>query len=245
MTPPEPLLIVGAGGFARETARAVADINRVAPRWDLLGHLDDDPATHGTKVGGLPVLGPVDSLADHPHARVVVCTGSPRAWWSRHQIVVRLGLEPSRYATIVHPTVSLADDTVVGIGSVLLAAVVATSNVRVGDHVAAMPGVVLTHDDDIGDHVTLGSGVHLGGGATLAHGAYVGAGALVREGLTIGAWSLVGMGSVVLHDVPTAEIWVGSPARHLRMASVPAAVIESVPSGADHNRRLVPPGAPR
>ena len=38
--------------------------------------------------------------------------------------------------------------------------------------------------------------------------------------VTVGAWSLVGMGSVVLGDVPPAEIWAGNPARLLRKAFV-------------------------
>ena len=39
-----PLLIVGAGGFARETVEAIRAINAIEPTWRLLGLLDDDPA---------------------------------------------------------------------------------------------------------------------------------------------------------------------------------------------------------
>jgi len=38
---------------------------------------------------------------------------------------------------------------------------------------------------------------------------------MVREGLRIGEAALVGMGSVVLHDVPARQTWVGQPARPL------------------------------
>src|ERR1700726_1370592 len=70
------LLIVGAGGFARETAAAVHSINAIAPQWDLLGFLDDDAALLGREFEGVRVLGPVDAgIAASPSARVVVCTG--------------------------------------------------------------------------------------------------------------------------------------------------------------------------
>ncbi|MEW2358230.1 hypothetical protein [Spirillospora sp. NPDC029432] len=46
---------MGAGGFGRETAQAVA----VLPSRTVAGFADDDPARHGTLVDGLPVLGGV------------------------------------------------------------------------------------------------------------------------------------------------------------------------------------------
>lgn len=210
------LVIVGAGGFARETAAAAA----AAGTWRILGFADDDPALHGTSRSGVPVLGGVDIVSDLPGAGVVVCVGNPRNYVARRRIVERLGLPEERYATVVHPAAEIGAGSVVGPGSVLLAGVVLTADVTVGSHVAVMPQAVLTHDDRVGDHVTVASGVRLGGAAVLETGAYVGAGALVREGVTVGAWSLVGMGSVVLRDVPPGEVWAGSPARFLRSAKL-------------------------
>ncbi|NEC88800.1 acetyltransferase [Streptomyces sp. SID12501] len=212
------LLIIGAGGFARETAQAVRDAGDI----ELLGHLDDNSALHGTEVDGVPVLGGCDLVHDLPEARVVICVGNPRDYAARARLVRRLGLSADRYATVIHPTASVSATSEVGPGSVLLAHCVLTAAVRVGAHVAVMPQVVLTHDDVVEDFATIASGVRLGGGARLERGAYVGSGALVREGTVVGAWSLIGMGSAVLGDVPPGEVWVGSPARRLRAAAAPA-----------------------
>ncbi|HLZ37942.1 MAG TPA: acetyltransferase [Mycobacteriales bacterium] len=214
-----PLLLVGCGGFARETACAVHAVNSVAPTFRLLGFLDDAPNRQGTVVDGLPVLGPVEAALAHPEARLVVCTGSPRDYSSRRRIVSRLGLPPDAYATVVHPAASLAAGATLGPGTVLLAGVVVTAPVAVGAHVAVMPHVVLTHDDEVGDDVTFGAGVRLGGGTVAGNGCYVGSGALVREGVRIGAGALVGMGAVVLRDVPPREVWAGVPARRVRAAA--------------------------
>ena len=216
----QELLIVGAGGFARETASAVAAANEAAPgTWKLLGFLDDNPDLVGVERAGASILGPVDSVGAWPEAKVVVCVGNPRNYAAREALVARLALPPERYATVIHPSVCMGTGCRVGSGSVLLAQVVLTEGVRVGAHVAVMPQVVLTHDDRIDDFATIASGVRLGGGVTLERGAYVGAGALVRESTTVGAWSLVGLGSVVLKDVPAGEVWAGNPARHLRQAT--------------------------
>jgi sugar O-acyltransferase (sialic acid O-acetyltransferase NeuD family) len=220
------LLIVGAGGFAREAAQAVLAMNVADPAsYRLLGHLDDNPKLHGKLVDGVPVVGPVDCIADHPDAHVVVATGRPTDYFSRHRLVARLGLSQDRYATVVHPTASIADSCVVGPGSILLAGVTATAAVAVGRHVAVMPGVVLTHDDVIEDFATLAAGVLVGGGVSVRTGAYVGSGARVRENLAIGEWSLVGMGSLVTRSLPDHEVWFGSPARPQGKVVVPDDVL--------------------
>ncbi|MEZ0090339.1 acetyltransferase [Streptacidiphilus sp. EB129] len=209
------LVILGAGGLARETAQAVLDDGRRV----LLGHLDDNPALHGGAVDGVPVLGGCDLVHQLPSdVEVVACVGSPGDYASRARLVRRLGLPRHRYATVVHPTAVVSRSSSVGPGSVLLAHTVLTAAVTVGAHVAVMPHTVLTHDDVVEDFATIASGVRLGGSVRISRGAYLGAGALVREGVTVGAWSLVGMGSAVLGDVPPGQTWVGVPARARRRA---------------------------
>lgn len=207
------LLLVGAGGFARETAEAVRAINAVSPTWRLLGLLDDDPERRGATVAGLPVLGALELVHEHPDAAVVLCTGRPGNYVSRPRIAARLELDEQRYATIVHPSATVGTTCRVGAGSVLLAHVDLTADVTVGRHVAVMPQVVLTHDVTVADYATIASGVRAGGGCAIGTAAYVGSGACLREGIAIGERALVGMAAVVTHNVPAGRLWHGAPAR--------------------------------
>jgi sugar O-acyltransferase (sialic acid O-acetyltransferase NeuD family) len=227
------LVLVGAGGFARETLAAVYALNASQPTWRPLGYLDEDPDLHGVLRAGLPVLGGLDRLAGWPGAAVVVCTGGPRDYGSRARLVARLALPAHRYATIVHPGSTVPPGCSLGRGSVLLAGVTLTTAVEIGAHVAVMPQVVLTHDDVVEDFVTIAAGVRLGGGVTVGRGAYLGAGALVRELVTVGAGAQVGLGSVVLRDVPPGEVWVGNPAHRLRAAPGAPAADPSPPERSD------------
>jgi sugar O-acyltransferase (sialic acid O-acetyltransferase NeuD family) len=217
--PDRELVVVGAGGFGRETVEAVRALNACGAGWRLLGYLDDDPALAGTIIDGTPVLGGITELKSLPAALVVVCTGRPDNYASRPRIVQALDLPAERYATIVHPTASVSASSQVGPGSVLLAHTALTAAVSVGSHVAVMPHVTLTHDDVVADFATLASGARLGGGVRIGRGAYLGAGALVREGRTVGPWALVGMGAVVTTDIPAGQVWAGVPARYLRRAA--------------------------
>jgi len=223
MSAATPLLVVGAGGFARETAEAVHAVNAFAPapRWNLLGFLDDDPAMHGRLIGGVPVLGAIDLVGHHRDAQVVLATGRPTDYTSRRRLAERLALADERYATVIHPSATLGRSSDVGAGSVLLAHADLTADVVVGRHVAMMPQVVLPHDVRVGDFATLASGVRVGGACDIGDGAYIGAGAILRESLCIGAWAMVGMAAVVTRDVPPERLWFGSPARDAGRAPLP------------------------
>lgn len=214
-------MLVGAGGFGRETAQAVHALNAAGAAWRLLGYVDDDPAQHGRVIDGTVVLGGRDRIERLPDASFVICTGRPGNYVSRLRIAEELGLPPERYATIVHPGAAVSPSSSVGPGSVLLAHVTLTAAVSVGAHVAIMPHVTLTHDDVVDDFATIATGASLGGGSRVRRGAYLGAGALIGENRTVGAFSLVGMGAVVTRDVPACEVWAGVPARRLRAADVP------------------------
>lgn len=216
---PDQLVLVGSGGFGRETAevvRAINDARPGRPRWNLLGFLDDDPEMWGTSVSGTTVLGGVDALSDLPDAHVVLCTGSPGNFRSKKRIAERLGLPPERYATLIHPAAVVPDSCRAGEGTVVLAGTVATTDVEIGAHAGVMPQSVLTHDCRLDDFVTVGAAVCLAGGVHVQEGAYLGAGCQIRGALTIGSWALVGMGAVVLADVPPGEVWTGVPASFLR-----------------------------
>jgi sugar O-acyltransferase (sialic acid O-acetyltransferase NeuD family) len=215
------LVIVGSGGFGRETAEAVRALVAVGASWRLLGFIDDDPARAGEVIDGMAVLGGKEELKRLPDARVVVCTGRPGNYVSRPRIVSELDLPPERYATIIHPSAVVSPSSSVGPGTVLLACTVLTAAVRVESHVAVMPHVTLTHDDVIEDFATLASRSALGGGVRVSRCAYIGAGAVIGEQRVVGELALVGMGAVVTKDVPAREVWAGVPARRMRAATIP------------------------
>ena len=206
-----PLLLVAAGGLAREAANALV----ASGSGGVLGFLDDDPAKVGAVFGGVAVLGPIEAVVDHPEARLVVCAGRGAG---RRAIVARLaalGVGEERYATILAPGVLVPGGCTVGAGSILLAGTVLTADVTIGRHVVCMPKVTLTHDDVLDDFVTLAAGVALGGGVHVGEAAYLGMNSSVRELLQVGAEAVLGMGAALVDDQPAGSVWAGVPARQL------------------------------
>ena len=205
------LILVSATGLAREVLAMV----RSSGQYDVVGLLDDDKEMAGVIVDGAPVLGRIDDAAKYTHALLLVCIGSGK---SREAVVDRLtalGLNESRYATAIDPTVQYPEGCRIGRGSILLRNVTLTAAVTLGAHVVAMPSVTFTHDDDVADFATFAAGVSLGGGVRIGRAAYLGMNASVRERTSVGAYATVGMGAAVLSNVPDGETWVGVPAHEI------------------------------
>ena len=220
----DDLILIGAGGLAREVAAAVD----AGHRYRILGIVDDDESLRGTTIDGRRVLGGIDQVLWDRSSHLVICTGHGRV---RRRIVEKLAAHDigiSRFATIVHPSVHVPPSCFVGVGSVLLAQVALTADARIGRHVVVMPNATVTHDDVVGDFATLCAGVSLAGGVTVGQGAYLGANASVRQYLRVGKDSTLGMGSTLLEHLPDGETWAGVPARPLAHASQRTAPVPAV-----------------
>ncbi|MFC7403029.1 acetyltransferase [Citricoccus sp. GCM10030269] len=208
------ILLVAASGLARETLASIRSSRRNSGGDDVVGFLDDDEALHGLVLDGVPVLGGVGVAARRPE-RLLLCAGQGRGRAALEDRLVKLGVDESRYAVHVHPSVMVGGGSRIGAGSIVLAGSVLTGDVTVGRQTVLMPNTVLTHDDVLGDHVTTAAGVTVAGRVHIGSRSYLGMQASVRQDVRVGRDAVVGMGSVVLHDVPDGQTWAGNPARQL------------------------------
>lgn len=51
------IVIIGAGGFGREVAWLIEDINKVSSEWNIVGFVDDNESIQGTEINGYKVVG--------------------------------------------------------------------------------------------------------------------------------------------------------------------------------------------
>ncbi len=207
------IVIIGAGGHGQVVADILLVASRVGASAAPLGFLDDDPALAGTRVLGLPVLGPIASLAHVEHDGVVLALGDNRR---RHDVLVALRERGVRFANAIHPAAVVAADVRLGAGVMVCAGAVVNTGSVVADGVILNTGCTVDHHNRIDAYAHIAPGAHLGGAVRIGLGALVGIGSCVTPGRSIGEWTVVGAGSTVTRDLPPYCTAVGSPARVIK-----------------------------
>ncbi len=209
----QPIIIVGAGGFAREVAQLIADVNAQRPTYSLLGYLDDNIAP-GTSIGGQTVLGGLDSAQSHAgEVHFVVGVGSPMI---KRRLATRLADAGLVLETLVHPSAQVGRDICLGKGSVICAGCILTCDITVGTLVTLNLACTVGHDAVISDFVSIAPGSNISGNVTVGQGCDVGTGAATVQGVTLGEWSVVGAGALVATDLPPNITAVGVPAKAIK-----------------------------
>jgi len=155
-----PLIIVGAGGHARETAYAYL---LGAHRDSFLGFLDDQAS--GTTPEGWPILGTIETASSHPHASFVIAINDPRTRRSVADRLARSGV--SQWGSVVHPDVRVHKSVQLGAGCSILGGCQLTTNIRLGDHCILNRGSQVSHDCEIGSACAIRQGTRVGRGCTL------------------------------------------------------------------------------
>lgn len=198
----DSVYVVGAGGHAKVVIRAL-----LASGSKVAGVFDDRADLRNTLILGIPVIGLIDDLSQHPALPVVVAIGDNR---TRQVIVQRLDVE---WTTVIHPSAIVDETAKIGFGSVVMAGAVIQVDTVIGDHAIVNTAASIDHDCVIGAFSHIAPGAHLAGECRMGDGVLVGVGAAVLPQVRLGAWSILGAGAVANKDIQEHQIAFGVPAK--------------------------------
>jgi sugar O-acyltransferase (sialic acid O-acetyltransferase NeuD family) len=212
MSRSKSLVIVGAGGFGRETLDVVRAIDPTGATWSFIGFVAGDaPDTDLLHRIDATWLGNDEEFLRLPSAtHYVVAIGDPALRRELSQRYDDAGLKP---VTLVHPSSLIGSDVQIGEGSIICSHTSITTNIRIGRHVHVDRTTTVGHDSVIEDYVTLHPSSVISGSVHIGLGTRVGTNACVLPGVAVGRHVMVGAGAVVTSDVPDSITVKGVPAR--------------------------------
>jgi acetyltransferase EpsM len=208
--------IVGAG----PQGRILAEIWLIQHPGIQLHFLDDNASLHGSRILGVPVEGPTETLTsvDLANALVVLAIGDNHR---RLELASVWDARGVRWAKVVHPSAVIAASAEIGAGSVVFPQALVHTSAQVGRHVVINSGALVEHDAVLGDGASISPGVSMGGRVSIGRATFISTGASIAPRVTIGAGSIVGAGAVVVSDLPDGVLAYGVPARVVRKLEGP------------------------
>jgi hypothetical protein len=205
-----PLVILGAGGFARHVLALIDAVNAERAEFEVLGFIARAPSKpHLLARTGYDVIGD-DDLLGELDADYLIAVGSPTLRARLDQHATSLG---RRAPVVVHPAAVLESRAELDAGVMVMSGACVEADAVVGRHTYVNVNGVVGHDSHIGAHVTIAPNAVIGGGCVIEDDVEIGANATIRQGCSVGPGSRVGANAMVARDVPPRTTVVGVPAR--------------------------------
>lgn len=208
----EDIVIIGAGGFGREVAWLIEDINKKNLQWNILGLVDDSESIQGKHLSGYKVLGTTDYLIKK-ELNVVIAIANP---FIRRKIHNKLEHTKNIFPTLIHPNVIYSDSVTFGQGVLVSAGSIVTVDTIIDDFVIIDRSCNIGHDTEISKFSTLLPSTTVSGNVHIEENILIGTGSTIIQGLTVRENSIIGAGAVVTKDIPKNCTAVGVPAKPIR-----------------------------
>jgi sugar O-acyltransferase (sialic acid O-acetyltransferase NeuD family) len=207
------LVIIGAGGFAREIYDLAVFCNQGDADFRVKGFLSDGPSN--IEALGYPsVLGTVLDYEVQPGDVFFCAIGKVT---DRKKTVEIIQCKGGQFINLIHSTAVISPSVRLGVGIGIKAFCVLASDVVVGDFTFLQSSVIMGHDVKIGRFCQVNSFAFFAGCSQVHDLATVNAGAKLVQDVIVEEGAVVGIGSVVLRRVQKGTTVFGVPAKKISL----------------------------
>lgn len=207
------LVIWGASGHAL----VIADIIRLQSDYEIIGFIDDvNPERHNKNFCRAIVLGgkeQLEILQQKGVRHLIFGFGNCKTRLELSPLVKKIGFT---LVNAIHSSAVIAEDVLIGSGSVIVAGAVINPGARIDENVIINTCASVDHGCIIEEGVHVGPGTHLGAEVVVERGAWIGMGTTIKDRVRIGSKSVIGAGSLVLDDIPKNVLAYGAPVKIIK-----------------------------
>ncbi len=206
------IAIFGAGGFGREIACIINQINQENHSWNLIGFFDDG-YEKGTCNEYGEILGNTEDLNQWPKPlSVVFAIGNPK---TLKEVVEKVVNPLVDYPNIIAPNVFMYDvnSLKMGKGNVICPNSVISCNIMMGDFNLLNVFTQIGHDTELGDYNIVMPSVNISGGIKIGNGNLFGVKSTILQYKKIGNDVTIAPGSVLSRNAKDGKMYLGNPAK--------------------------------
>ena len=206
------IAIYGAGGFGREIACLINQINEITPQWNIVGFFDDGVVA-GTANRYGKVLGNLQTLKNYDKPlSIVIAIATPKYLKKLSESITNPNID---FPNIIAPNVNIFDKSAfkIGKGNLIFLGCRLSCDVSIGNFNLLNGAVSLGHDVKMGDFNVLQPSVRISGDSIVGSENFFGVHSLVLQGLKIGSNTRIGVGSVIMRNTKDNFLYMGNPAK--------------------------------
>ena len=204
------IVIIGSGGFAKEVAFLLEEVNKKNLVWNILGFVDNDKTIINGKYA--VVFDDRELLNIQTEINVVFGIGDStliKKLSNRFENNKRI-----KFPNIIHPNVIGDFDRIeMGKGNIICASNVFTTDIVIGSFNIFNLNNTLGHDVVIGDYNIINPTCNISGGVVLSDEILCGTGSQILQYKKVKSRIIIGAGALVTKDLIESGIYVGSPAK--------------------------------
>lgn len=213
------IVIIGAGGHAKELASYIHDLNQTGANLKLLGFIDENKPRGS--FAGSRILGDFKQLkkiasGHKDKIHYITAVGDNLIRLKLVKAAEALKLKNLVPWTLKHPHVLIGKEVEIGEGCSLCPGSIITTHVTIGKHSIVNVHASISHDAKVGEFTNINPGVKICGNVTLGKACYIGAGATIIDKIAIGDNVIIGAGAVVTKNISSNVTAVGTPAQVIK-----------------------------
>lgn len=211
------IVIYGAGGFGREIACLLHEINHTKPeneKWNLIGFLDDGKPVgfkteYGQVLGGFSYLNTFDGNLD-----VVMAIGNPN---TLHYLTNQINNSNISFPNIIAPDIRYLDkdNMSLGKGNIFFSKCSLSCNVHIGDFNIFNSAIALGHDVSLGSYNVFMPGTKIAGEVYIGNCNVFGVYSIVLQQIKIDNNTKIAPASVIIRNTKNNTTYIGNPAKAL------------------------------
>lgn len=211
------LAIFGAGGFGREIACIIKQINAIEPKWNLIGFFDDNESLLGSSNEYGVVLGNTEVLNSwNKPLSIVIAIGNPNIL---RNVSEKINNQLIDFPNIIAPNACIMDyDNIkMGKGNVICPNCLISCNVELGDFNLINVMSQLGHDTKMMNYNVVMPSVNISGGVAVGNCNLFGVKSFIIQYKTIGNNVLITPGSIMLRKGKDHTTYMGNPAKKIEL----------------------------
>ena len=207
------IAIYGAGGFGREVACLINEINSFHKVWNLIGFFDDGKKKEERVSSFGKILGGLEDLNTwNKELAIVLCFGNPNVLRRVRENISNTYID---FPNLISPDFIIRDETSlkIGEGNIIKGHCVLTTEIKIGDFNIFNGNVMIGHDVNIGSYNILMPGVRVSGEVNIGNQNLLGAGCFIKQQLSVGDKITISPLSALLTKPKNGCTYIGNPAK--------------------------------